>query len=206
MNQQDEITNSEINKEECTVFDNEDKSIDIFENHTVSFTVNSFLIKNPKMQFVFFTTVGFLWMFFFRNMMQFYKDDIGMFIHAKNALLEIIMAVPFLFIYGGLVYAYFYYTAKIENIELTDKYLKFEGRRKVVIYKNSITEIHVIENNIVQKVVRILIYTNDRNLYSLNFMTLKTIQYITAYFKLEQLSSECRKGIRKEEISRKFKF
>lgn len=175
-------------------------------NNTTHFDVSSFLIKNPKIKFFIFTVIGFLWMFFFRNIIQPYQNEIGMITRTKNAFLEIITTLPFLLLYCCLVYAYFYYTAKIKKIELLDKELKFEGSREVILPKNSINEIHVIENSVGHKVLRILFYTENRNLYSLNFITPQAIQYISTYFKLDQLSPEIASGRKKEEIKKIFKL
>lgn len=175
-------------------------------NNTTHFNVSSFLIKNPKIKFLIFAVIGFLWMFFFRHMMQPYQNEIGIITRTKNAFLEIITTLPFLLLYSCLVYAYFYYIAKIKKIELLDKELKFKGSRDVILSKSSINEIHIIENSVGHKVLRILFYTENRNVYSLNFITPQTIRYFNIYFKLDELSPEITSGMKKEEIKKIFKL
>ncbi|ASW74477.2 hypothetical protein IQ37_13305 [Chryseobacterium piperi] len=168
--------------------------------------VNSFFIKNPKLQFLVFAVLGFAVMFLFRILIEPYKAEIGLITRTRNAFLEIIVTLPFLFLYLFLVYTYFSYTAKIKKIAFTAETLKFEGNKIIPLPKKSIQEIHIIENSVYNRAIRILFYTHDKNLYSLNFITPDIVDHIKKYFKLEQFSSEITAGTKKEEVKKIFKL
>ncbi|SDJ91880.1 hypothetical protein [Chryseobacterium jejuense] len=182
--------------------DNESK----IANTDEQILVNSFLIKNPKVKFIIFVIIGFAFMLLFRNIIAPYKNDIGIITRTKNAFLEILVTLPFLFLYCSLVYLYFYFTSGIKVIELTRDALTFKGSQQFILLKKQIHEVHVVENAADQKVLRILFYTTDKNTYSLNFVTPKFVNSISNYWKLDGFSPEITVGTNKNQIKKIYKL
>ncbi|MCQ9640017.1 hypothetical protein MP478_11530 [Chryseobacterium sp. WG14] len=168
--------------------------------------VSSFLIKNPKMKFIIFCVSGFAFMLLFRNIMEPFKNDIGVITRTGNVFLEILVTLPFLFLYCFLVYLYFYFTSGVKTIELSADTLIFKGSGQIILPKKKVNEVHIVENAGDHKVLRILFYTKDKNTYSLNFVTPKIVNSISDYWELNVFSPEIAVGTNKNQIKKIYKL
>lgn len=172
---------------------------------TERISINSLLIKNPKKKFIVFTIIGFLWMLTVRSITKPYHEIIGKLIHARNTLLEIIMALFFIFLYLLIVYGCFHFITRIRSIGVYSGGIIFEGTNKIFLPKTSVSEIHIVKNKTGHNILRILFYTRHSGIYSLNFINQETIKVINVSFNLNELTP-IKTRTKKDEVRLIFKL
>lgn len=169
-------------------------------------SVHSLLIRNPKKKFIVFTVIGFLWMLTVRNITEPYHESIGKLIHAGNALLEIIIALFFIFFYLLIVYGYFHFASRIRSIGIYSDGIIFEGINKTFLPETSVSEIHMVKNKNGHNILRILFYTRHSGIYSLNFINQETIRVMNTCFNLNERTPTVKTGTKNDEIRLIFKL
>lgn len=173
---------------------------------TERISTNSLLIRNPKKKFIVFTIIGFLWMFIVRSITKPYYEIIGKLIHARNALLEIIIALFFIFLYLLIVYCCFHFMTRIRSIGVYSGGIIFEGTNKIFLPKTSVSKIHMVKNKNGHNILRILFYTRHSGIYSLNFINPETIRVMNTCFNLNERTPIEKNGTKKDEVRLIFKL
>lgn len=171
---------------------------------TLALDGRAFLIGNPRTQFCIFALLGFLVLFFFREMMAPYRNEIGRAIRAEGSFLEIVVTLPFVFAYASAVYLYFLISARVRRIEFSDQALRFEGGRTIVLHRHAIDKVRVVENTVHGKVVRIAFHGKGRDLCTLIFSEPRVAASFYSYFELNRRSSDVTPGINREETNKTF--